>query len=389
MKYYSVVDTLDMSSKGLYNIPDEAYNEDLCWLILSNNKIRVIPEEIGILKKLTRLALNDNRIEKISSAIAGLQMLNWIDLTRNRLRELPMCLHTLPITGLGLSENEFTEIPVCVLRMTSLRKFGFFSNRIRTVSPSIANLVNLVKIDLSNNFINKLPDEFCKLKNLTWLNLSNNCLVELPRKIGDLVNLEELGLGSNKLEYLPDISKLTKLRILPVFKNKLKKVNVTNLKNIEKLDFSDNELTEFPYEVIYLKSLRYLNLKNNKIQSIDLELYGVVSNISLLDLSDNKMKYIPAKFFRIFSNLTTIRVSNNPYAFTSFRNSEFKVIPMNMMAVNKLIAMGNYNGPKYLCDICNNFFVNEPNYSYSVSGVNEERVFLLRKTKCKITCKRD
>ncbi|KAG0441112.1 Leucine-rich repeat protein soc-2 like protein [Dictyocoela muelleri] len=385
MKQSPILDKLDLSEKGLYYIPDEAFNEHLTWLILTSNKIRVIPEAIGMLRNLNRLAINNNRLEKVSSALAGLEELSWMDLTRNRLKELPLSLYRLPITGLGLSENEFTEIPQCVLRMKTLRKFGFFSNRIRIVSPSISNLINLIKIDLSNNFISALPDEFCELKNLIWLNLSNNCLKSLPKKFGELVNLEELGLGSNQLEELPDISKLINLRILPVYKNKLKRVCLKNLKNIEKLDLSENEICEFPLEVVYLNSLKYLNLRTNKIKEINLDLHDVVSNVSMIDVCENEIEYLPMKFFKIFGEGTTTRFNYNPYKVKNDIVPQ-KLNSLNIIAINRIINLGNEIIDKNMCDVCFKFFISEPFYRFNFSTLGDGYTFTMRKTICSVGC---
>lgn len=385
MKQEIISDTLDLSEHELYHIPEEAFNEHLTWLILTGNKIRDIPESIGMLRNLTRLAINDNRLEKVSSALAGLQYLNWMDLTRNRLRDLPVSLYKLPITGLGLSENEFQEIPQCVLRMRTLRKFGFFSNRVRKIPPSIGNLVNLIKIDLSNNFISELPGEFCELKNLTWLNLSNNCLKSLPSNFGNLENLEELGLGSNQLEELPDISNLTKLRILPLYKNKLRRVCLRNLKSIEKLDLSENQITEFPTEIVYLSSLKYLNLRTNKIKEIDLDVHSIISNISLIDVAENEIEYFPMKFFKIFGGLATIRINYNSYKYP--RDIFPKTLnSLHLMVVNRILNLKNDATAKYACDVCFKFFVSEPFYAFRLSSLGDGHTFTLKKTICSLNC---
>ncbi|KAG0420509.1 Protein lap4 [Dictyocoela roeselum] len=300
---------LNLSEKGLYYIPEEAFDAHITQLVLRDNKIRVIPDEIMMLINLKRLAVSNNRLEKVSPALACLEMLDWLDLTRNKLFELPFSIHKMPFVGLGLSENAFTEIPQCVLRMKRLRKFGFFSNMVQTISPSIANLISLTKIDLSHNLIFELPEEIGELLNLKWLNLTRNCLKKLPTAFGKLINLEELGLGENRLETLPDISKLRKLRILPVYKNKLKHVCLNNLESIEKLDLSENLITDFPNEVIYLRTINTLNLSNNKIREINLDIKSPTSTISHINISSNEIGYLPFKFLNIFESQTIIAKS--------------------------------------------------------------------------------
>ncbi|KAK1347741.1 hypothetical protein LUQ84_003002 [Hamiltosporidium tvaerminnensis] len=264
------ITSIDLSKHNLYEIPEVVLTKtDLNWLILSHNRLSFLPPQISHLKNLTRLALNDNRLITINPSIGSLTSLTWIDLTRNNLSSLPSSLKNLKnIHGLGLSENNFSTIPPPIFYLFSLKKFGFFSNRLTQIPPQIKNLKNLTKLDLSNNSISTLPLEFCSLTNLTWLNLTNNKIHTLPHQINNLYKLEELGLGNNTLSHIPPLTSLTKLRILPLFKNKITKISL-NCISLEKLDLSDNLLEEFPYTVIYMKNIKYLNLKNNRIKKIE------------------------------------------------------------------------------------------------------------------------
>lgn len=392
------ISTVDMSKQDLQSVPITKIRNDVNWLILSDNKIKKIPKEIRMFKNLSRLALNDNRIEEISHEIGECLGITWMDLTRNKLKNLPYALGALTrISGLGLSENEFEDLPECVFRLKNLRKFGFFSNKIRFISPDIKNLRNLVKLDLSNNRLELIPEEFCTLLNLSWLNLSNNKLKRLPAQINNLKKLEELGLGMNDLVELPDLSNLNCLRILPIFKNKLLKIHpsLLQLRAIEKLDFSDNQITEFPYEALFNPILKYLNLRNNQIEHISsLELCESPCSITLVDISENKFKFLPFKFFKAFGQKTVIRLGSNPYeikdpvfsahqsllqiCFTKILNDKNKVNPW----MNKIFKT------RHTCDCCKNFFVVDPCFSYNYSYLDNECRFVVEKMLCSIRCVR-
>ncbi|KAG5858742.1 leucine repeat-rich protein [Encephalitozoon hellem] len=393
------VTSADYSKQGYHEIPKIAYTTPINWLILSDNKIREVPESIKELKTLSRLALNDNRIEEIHPGIGSLVGLTWIDLTRNRLRTLPDEMANLKrVSGLGLSENNFSEIPKCIFKMTNLRKFGFFSNKIRAIPKDIRFLINLIKIDLSNNEITSLPDEFCELKNLNWLNLSNNKLQKLPDGINNLVRLEELGLGANNLTELPDMSNLKKLRILPVFKNQLTRVNqsIARLSSIEKLDFSDNNITEFPGHVIGIQSLRYLNLKSNKISKIDPSTFkNRISSVSIIDVSDNLLSCIPLKFFKTFSNVTVIRVGENPFVYHESRpapNPGLTELCYNI-CLNMQYKCESWIRKRYpdvkSCDACSKLFTTQPHLGYSLSSVGDGSTFVVEKMLCSYSCYRN
>lgn len=390
--------SIDLSRQDIADIPLNKIRNDINWLILSDNRIKSVPKEIKNLKNLTRLALNDNRIERVDKEIGSVGTLSWLDLTRNRLKDLPIEMGQLTrITGLGLSENEFEAIPECVYKLKNLRKFGFFSNRIMRISPEIKNLRNLVKVDLSNNNLEAIPEELCTLINISWLNLSNNKLKCIPPQINKLTKLEELGLGMNEIEELPDMSALKKLRILPVFKNKLKKIHpsLLELKTIEKLDFSDNFISEFPFFALKNPTLRYLNLRNNKIEHISSFEFGDdLSGINMLDLSENLLKYLPYKLFKSFKETTTIRLGSNPYehhpsvipsqqslmniCFTKILNKRGKIDPWISNIFKKQIS----------CDYCKCSFVVEALLYYDYSYLDTDCQFVLEKTLCSVRCLR-
>lgn len=393
---------IDLSDSNLNEIPSRIYNKkNLNWLVLSNNNLRNIPAKISLLTELTRLALNDNRIESIDKNIGKLKALTWIDLTRNRLRTLPDDISNLKnLNGLGLSENEFEEIPNCIYKLICLKKFGFFANRLTRLSPEIRQLVNLVKIDLSNNGLVELPDEISELKNLTWLNLSNNRLKKLPTKLNKLSNLEELGLGSNCLEEMPNLYGLRKLRILPIFKNKIKTLEgLKTLESLEKLDLSDNLFTEFPNDILFLRNLHYINVKNNQIQKLCFDSVSpeVVSYVTMVDINDNKLEYLPVKFFKIFPHLNTVRLTNNPYKIQE--HIKPRGIPdLVHMCYSKMINSIDKNLIKAswlknlfeqrhkVCDYCGELFTKEPFVGYNSSTLGESNNFIIRRILCSRKC---
>lgn len=393
------VTSTDLSKQNIIEIPTHSIRTDTSWLILSDNKIRQVPREIKNLRYLTRLALNDNRIEEIDPAIGECLGISWMDLTRNRLKNLPNEFkHLVKLTGLGLSENEFEEIPESVYALRNLRKFGFFSNKITRISPEIRHLHSLVKVDLSNNQLESIPEEFCSLRNISWLNLSNNKLKQLPAKINKMMRLEELGLGTNELIELPDMSCLHRLRILPVFKNRLLRIHPSlfTLQSIEKLDFSDNFISEFPVDALTCLPLRYLNLRNNQISHISsFELNDrILSGINILDISDNLLRFLPFRLFKSFSETTTIRLGNNPYekvndllpsqpsllqiCFTKILNRNTKVDPW----------IDNIFKKKYTCDYCRSEFVLDPILAYFHSYLDADHRFVIEKVLCSNGCRR-
>lgn len=57
-------------------------------LNLSQNELRDIPLEIGVLQRLTRLDLSSNRLKEFPICVASLTNLNCLNVSRNEIRML-------------------------------------------------------------------------------------------------------------------------------------------------------------------------------------------------------------------------------------------------------------------------------------------------------------
>lgn len=78
----------------------------ISWLILTDNKIKVIPKSIGKLHKLQKCALAGNQIESIPDEIEACVNLELLRLSANQIKIIPTCLLTLPkLSWLAFSGN--------------------------------------------------------------------------------------------------------------------------------------------------------------------------------------------------------------------------------------------------------------------------------------------
>lgn len=158
--------------------------------------------------------------------------------------------------------------------------------------------------------LNTIPEALLDLTNLEELNITTTShlpLIEGIHKVGTHVepNLSYLqtvdtfhGIEESTLNLLPHLGTLHKLKTLILItgvmgaKNALEYIpeNISRLKNLRKLDLSDNLLTELPASLCRLENLEALILSDNQISILPSEL-GQLTKLTLLDLSNDTFAY--------------------------------------------------------------------------------------------------
>ncbi len=89
----------------------EVFEEDILplsisWLILTDNKIKTLPDSMGKLAKLQKCALAGNRIEKLPDTMSACGNLELLRLSANNLTQIPPWLLSLPkLSWLAFSGN--------------------------------------------------------------------------------------------------------------------------------------------------------------------------------------------------------------------------------------------------------------------------------------------
>jgi Leucine-rich repeat (LRR) protein len=126
---------------------------------------------------LESLDLNSNKLEEIPDTlfISNLKNLN---LANNCLEEIPAKLSLMKLTSLDLSYNNFSYFPKAVEKMSTLKELKLAWNKIHELK--IQNLKNLNLLHAQANDITNLPlDIFMPYKKMN-LDLSSNPLKTIP-----------------------------------------------------------------------------------------------------------------------------------------------------------------------------------------------------------------
>lgn len=103
--------------------------------------------------------------------------------------------------------------------------------------------------------------------------------------------------------------------------------SIPTLKNLSRVDLSNNNLTEFPIELTFLSRVHYLNLEHNKISSFPTS-FGELTALTYLKLSYNHIVSLPSSITELI-NLKELDVIFN----------QIKEIPFLLSSLEKLSTL--------------------------------------------------
>jgi Leucine-rich repeat (LRR) protein len=237
---------------------------------------------------------------KRSRSVSPYSQDDLIDLSNLDLEEADTNLHSL----LEKSTNPLT-INILLL-----------NNNLLTQLPSLLGCFhNLKTLDISNNQIKALSVDICKLVNLRVLIASNNMLEDfsLPKELPDkLPLLETINLGGNLLTQFPyQLLEMRSLREIYLGSNKITCLpkNFEKLQKLEILYLGGNQLKTIPEELCQMRSLSSLNLSNNLIHSLPNNITRL-KRIKTLALHGNNLTTLPIEIVKL--NLQELSLRNNP-----------------------------------------------------------------------------
>ena len=145
-----------------------------------NNLSGKLPEDLGILRRLTHLVLRGNELTgEIPEALGDLSELVCLSLWSNELTgEIPEKLGDLTnLTQLDLLRNDLDgSIPTVLGDLTNLRRLHLAENDLSgSIPSSLGNLTSLESLYLfRNNLAGQIPSTLANLTNLDWLYISEN-----------------------------------------------------------------------------------------------------------------------------------------------------------------------------------------------------------------------
>ncbi|XP_078614613.1 uncharacterized protein LOC144883821 isoform X2 [Branchiostoma floridae x Branchiostoma japonicum] len=150
------------------------------------------------------------------------------------------------------------------------------------------------------------------------LKLSNCQLASIPRSLANLKDLEILDLSHNNLTTLPTrpIRSLPCLKSLNVSHNKIAVIGdvVKKLQALQNFDVSYNDVGQVPFEILEMESLEIFSCSHNKIERWLGPSYGErkasTSPVTSLNMSNNLLTEVP-QHVKELKNLLVVNFSHN------------------------------------------------------------------------------
>lgn len=296
-------------------------------LTWQNSQISNITSELfSNLHSLLQLDLSHNLISTIDeAALQHLSSLKSLNLSYNALSFLPhgLFMNSHYLTELDLAGNFLQSVPFHALApLKDLFALDLSFNRINEIQDDTFVLNRKINsVQLKSNQISRLSNRtFSYLYDLKSLNLVNNSLTELPKGLfKDLANLQYLNLASNSLHtLLPDALKgLVQLRWLNISDNPVallpsKLFQYTQL--LESLSVDTTDIETIPSHLFDgLKNLRVLSMKDNvHLEMIYDSIFDDLKRLQDIDFSRNNLTTLPHSLQTV-KNLTSLNISMNPW----------------------------------------------------------------------------
>eukprot|EP00062_Callorhinchus_milii_P026819 gi/632989390/ref/XP_007883623.1/ PREDICTED: LOW QUALITY PROTEIN: slit homolog 3 protein-like [Callorhinchus milii] len=323
---------LNLQDNQIEDISGHAFDPlvQLKFLSLSSNRIQVLPPgSMDSLTGLETLDLSHNRISLISEDLVKKSLLAYVFLHHNpwhcgceEVRYLRKWLEDNSDLVYNEDNQQDSDSVVCstpprpepdsgpAARSRTLP--GQYNNRNRHHGSYSAT--DVPQPSTPQEWLSTLPGELCAqdtdLQGRVQLNCSDRGLVSVPQALPP--NTEVLILSHNSLMSvsLSSLKDLPQLRDLDLSHNQIAHFQADYRLPLEKLNLSNNLLTEIP-DLKRLPSLKELSLNHNEVSDVAVENFVGLRELVDLSLSGNRIQGLPNGVFDGLDTLRFLSLSSN------------------------------------------------------------------------------
>jgi hypothetical protein len=146
------IEILDLSDNALLTFPDDFSRfKNLKILFLSNNYFKSIPEVISECPKLEMISFKSNQLESISEQALPIKT-RWLILTDNKISRLPNAIGKLMyLQKLALAGNNLTALPDAMVNCKNLELIRLSANNFTEMPHWLFKLPKLAWLAFSGN----------------------------------------------------------------------------------------------------------------------------------------------------------------------------------------------------------------------------------------------
>lgn len=170
---------LVFTNQGYLYIPTQVFNlgHGLRLLDMSANKIEQLPINVAVLRNLKSLFLNQNRLTLLPNELGNLVRLELLSLSYNFIYTLPPTFSLLlNLREVKLSSNRLQEFPLELAYLPNLNVVDLSLNKIEALPDTGLATMTAMDVNLNENLLQHLGEDLWKCPRLKILRLQNNCL---------------------------------------------------------------------------------------------------------------------------------------------------------------------------------------------------------------------
>jgi Leucine-rich repeat (LRR) protein len=284
-----------------------------------------LPAIVYQCKNLEALELVNTSIRKLPG-LKGLTMLKSIYIYNNQIKRPMRLAGNSTVSTLTIHNQRPDGVPRSFRKFANLQTLDLAENGLTQFPNGARHNKKLTELSLQRNNIT-LKKRIKEHRYIERISLHNNAIEYVPASIGNCRNLKKLNFNSNRIsEVHPDIAKLQKLQQLSFYRNSLQSVpdGVYKIRTLKEIDLFYNQIEDIDPQFANWQNITTLYLSHNKIVALP-ENIDTLRLLEGLHIWDNRLGKLPRSLGKI-TGLKYLRVNGN----------YLKEIPLSVLALTNL-----------------------------------------------------